>query len=321
MKRISGKSRLALGLVLIVSPWLLLQLPGLEYYLDILVFAGIYSLITIGLSLLMGYAGQISLGHAGFFGIGAYTSAILTVHFSWNPWAGMLVGTAVCGGLARVVGKPSLKLRGHYLAMATLALGIIIFIILNEETEWTGGPDGMGGIPGLSIADYKFDTPLKYYYLVWGAVYLAFLYSVNIIQSRSGRAMRAIHSSETAASAVGIDVAKYKMDIFILSAIFASLAGSFYAHFINFVNPGSFSFSFSIKLLIMITIGGFHHIFGAILGAVIVTFLSMEWLTAFEEYELVTYGAILLVFVIFLPDGLVGLPAEIKRLWGRLRSR
>ena len=303
--------------LIIIFPWITSQIPGIEHYTDIMVFAGIYSLITIGLSLLMGYAGQISVGHAAFYGIGAYVSGILTARYGLNPWICMLAGISVAGAVALVVGAPCLKLKGHYLAMATLAFGIIIFIIFNEETEWTGGPDGMTGIPGLSIFGFDFDSVEKYFYLVWGFVFAAFIFSVNIIQSGAGRALRAIHSSETAANAMGVNVSGYKVLVFVYSAVLASLAGSLYAHYLNFINPATFDLFFSIKLLIMIALGGMHNLWGAVIGAGIITFLNYEWLHYFEEFEVIVYGAILLVVVIFLPDGLAGLPDMLKKRLGK----
>ena len=303
--------------LIIIFPWITSQIPGIEHYTDIMVFAGIYSLITIGLSLLMGYAGQISVGHAAFYGIGAYVSGILTARYGLNPWICMLAGISVAGAVALVVGAPCLKLKGHYLAMATLAFGIIIFIIFNEETEWTGGPDGMTGIPGLSIFGFDFDSVEKYFYLVWGFVFAAFIFSVNIIQSGAGRALRAIHSSETAANAMGVNVSGYKVLVFVYSAVLASLAGSLYAHYLNFINPATFDLFFSIKLLIMIALGGMHNLWGAVIGAGIITFLNYEWLHYFEEFEVIVYGAILLVVVIFLPDGLAGIPDILKKRLGK----
>ncbi len=312
MLRIAKLPIATFALLIILFPWIARQIPAIEHYTDIMVFAGIYCLITIGLSLLMGYAGQISLGHAAFFGIGAYISAILTVRYGLNPWVCMVIGMTVTAVVAAVVGAPSLKLKGHYLAMATLAFGIIIFIIFNEEIEWTGGPDGMPGIPGLTLFGFEFDSVESYYYLVWCFVLAVFIFTVNVIQSGTGRALRAIHASESAAGAMGVDVSKYKIMVFVYSAVLASLAGSFYAHYLNFINPSTFDLFFSIKLLIMIALGGMHNIWGAIIGAGLITFLSNEWLYYFEEFEVIVYGAILLFVTVLLPDGLVGVPGIVK---------
>ncbi|MBL7179325.1 MAG: branched-chain amino acid ABC transporter permease [Desulfobacterales bacterium] len=309
-----------LAVFIIIFPWIARLIPAIANYTDIMVFAGIYCLITIGLSLLMGYAGQISVGHAAFYGIGAYVSAILTARFGLNPWGCMFVGILVSAGIALLVGAPSLKLRGHYLAMATLAFGIIIYIVFNQETQWTGGPDGMAGIPGLSIFGFDLDSVEKYFYLVWGFVLAAFIFSVNVVQSGTGRALRAIHSSESAASAMGVNVSKFKIMVFVYSAALASLAGSLYAHYMNFVNPATFDLFFSIKLLIMLALGGMYTLWGAVIGAGIFTFLSYEWLHYFKEFEVFVYGAILLVVVIFLPQGLAGVPGMIKGWLGRPKS-
>ncbi len=298
--------------IIICFPWIAKHIPAIGHYPDLMVFAGIYCLITIGLSLLMGYAGQISLCQAAFYGIGAYASGILTVRYGMNPWLCMLIGMGISALVALLVGAPSLKLKGHYLAMATLAFGIIVFIIFNEEVELTGGPDGMRGIPGLSLFGFQFDSVNKYYYLVWAFVFAAFIFTINIIQSRTGRALRAIHSSETAASAMGVNISRFKIIVFIYGAVLASLAGSLYAHYLNFINPSTFDLFVSIKLLIMIALGGMHQIWGAIIGAFLITFLSYEWLHFFGEFEIIVYGGILLLVTIFLPDGLAGIPGIIK---------
>jgi len=312
MLRIAKLPIAVFALFIIIFPWIVRQIPAIGNYTDIMVFVGIYCLITIGLSLLMGYAGQISIGHAAFFGIGAYISGVLTAKYGMNAWACMVIGMTVAAVVAALVGAPSLKLKGHYLAMATLAFGIIVFIIFNEEIEWTGGPDGMSGIPGLSLFGFKFNSVERYYYLVWGFVLAAFIFTVNVIQSGTGRALRAIHASEPAASAMGVNVPRFKILVFVYSAVLASLAGSFYAHYLNFINPSTFDLFFSIKLLIMIALGGMHSIWGAIMGTGLITFLSYEWLRYFEEFEIIVYGVILLFVTVLLPDGLAGVPGIVK---------
>ncbi len=311
MLRIRKAPMLAGALLILVFPWIASRVPAISHYPDLMVFAGVYALITIGLSLLMGYAGQISLGHAAFFGIGAYVSGVLTTQYGVNAWLAMLLGALAAAIVAVAIGAPSLKLRGHYLAMATLAFGIIVNIVFREEARWTGGPDGMVGISGLTVFGYALDSAGKYYYLVWGIVAAVFLFTVNLIQSPTGRALRAIHASEAASAAMGIPIARYKVIVFTFSAVLAALAGSLYAHYMNFINPATFDLFFSIKLIIMIALGGMHSIWGAIIGAIIVAFLSLEWLHYFEEFEIVVYGAILLLVTIFLPEGLSGAPAKL----------
>jgi branched-chain amino acid transport system permease protein len=305
----------ACGLFLLplFSPWI--GLVG--RYVDLMVFVGVYSLATIGLSLLMGYAGQISLGHASFFGIGAYMSGVITTKFGLNPWFCLFLGIAVSALVAVMIGAPSLKLRGHYLAMATLAFCIIVTVIFNENGEYTGGPDGLAFIPGISILGQPVDSIVKYYYLVWSIVLLVLLLSLNLIDSRVGRGLRSIHGSELAASGVGVNVAKYKICVFTVSAMMASVGGSLYAHYLNFINPASFNLFVSIKFIIMIILGGMHSLWGAIVGTALITFLSYEWLHYFEEAEIMVYGVIILLIVIFLPQGVVSVPEKIKGLLTR----
>ena len=204
--------------------------------------------------------------------------------------------------------------------MATLAFGIIVYIIFNEEVEITGGPDGMSGIPGLSAFGFEFDSIERYYYLVWCIVFASFLFTANIVQSRTGRALRALHSSELAASAMGVDISRLKISVFVYSAVLSSVAGSLYAHYLNFINPSTFDLFFSVKLVIMIALGGMHHIWGAIIGAILITFLSYEWLHFFGELEVIVYGAILLLGTIYLPEGVVSLPVSVMSWFRSLPS-
>ncbi|MDY6839228.1 MAG: branched-chain amino acid ABC transporter permease [Thermodesulfobacteriota bacterium] len=307
----------AFGLALLLFPFLAQRISFIEHYLDVMVFVGIYSIVAMGLCLLMGYAGQISLGHASFFGLGAYISGVITAKYGINPWLCILLGMGVSAVVATIIGGPSLRLRGHYLAMATLAFCIIVTVVFNESIPWTGGPDGLAFIPGISIMGWALDSVLKYYYLVWTIVFLVLFLCLNIIRSRVGRALRSIHGSELAANALGVNVDKYKIYVFVFSAVVASIGGSLYAHYLNFINPASFDLFVSIKLLIMIILGGMHSLWGAVVGAALITFLSYEWLHFFEDAEVMIYGAIILIIVIFLPGGLVSVPAKVRGFWKR----
>ena len=276
---------------------------GDSYYLNVLIFVGIYSLVTIGLSLLMGYAGQISLGHAAFFGLGAYTSGILSTKFGISPWFALLAAIFVAGGIAFLIGAPALKLKGHYLAMATLAFGYIVFIVFNQVSSLTGGPSGFGEIPRFRLGSFLFKTDVHYYYLVWSLVIVALLISLNITHSRVGRALRSIHGGELTANIMGVNTAKYKIQVFVLSAVYASVAGSLYAHFITFLNPSPFDFHFSIVLVTMVVIGGMASVWGAMIGAALLTLLP-QYLRVFHDYDILIYGSTLLLIMIFLPQGL-----------------
>jgi len=287
------------GLVLALLPLVLTN----RYYLNVMIFIGIHTLLVVGLNLLMGYAGQISLGHAAFFGLGAYTSGILTATHQVSPWPAMVAAVALTALVALVVGIPALKLTGYYLAMATLGFGIIVHICFKELNWLTGGPSGLVGIPPLAIGTMILDEPANYYYLVWFTTLAALAVSLNIVDSRVGRALRAIHDSESAARASGIYTARLKIWVFVVSAVYASVAGSLYAHFITFISPGSFDFMFSIKLVTMVVVGGMASIWGAVFGAATLTLLP-EVLVVFHDYDIVIFGLILMVVMIFLPQGL-----------------
>ena len=275
-----------------------------DYYYTLLNFIGIYTLLVVGLNLLLGYAGQISLGHAAFFGLGAYTSGILTATYGVNPWLALVAGLVVSGTAAYLIGLPALKLKGYYLAMATLGFGIIIYIFLNEAQGLTGGPSGLHGIPSLALGGFALDTPRRLYLLIWIMLGVVLALSANLMNSRTGRAIRALHDSEAGAESLGVDTFRMKLKIFVWSALYASLAGSLYAHTLNFIAPSSFGFMFSIKLVTMVVLGGMASIWGSLLGAGVLTVLP-EMLTVFHDFEAVIFGAILMVVMIFLPRGLV----------------
>jgi branched-chain amino acid transport system permease protein len=289
-----------------------------NYYINVLIIIGINSIIVIGLDLLVGYTGQISLGHAAFYGLGAYITGILSARWAWPPIAGLLISLVIVGILAFFIGIPTLKLEGHYLAMATLGLGIIVFIFFQELDFITGGPSGLVGIGPMTIFGVTFDSDLSYYYLVCGFLLATLLLSINVVRSRVGRALRAIHGSEVAAAVLGVNISRFKVGIFVLSALYAVTAGWLYAHYIGFISPSSFGFMFSIKLITMVVIGSLGSLWGAIFGAALLTSLP-EFLVVFENYETSVFGLILILVMIFMPKGLMrGLEDVIKKLIGRL---
>ena len=297
----------ALVLIVLIAP--LFAHEG--YLINVMVFVGIHTILALALNLLLGYAGQISLGQAGFFGLGAYISGILTTANGVNPWLAMLAAAVIVTSLAFLVGFPILKLKGHYLAMATLGLGIIIYIVFNEAVDRTGGPSGLSGIPNLSIAGITFDSDLKNYYLIWAFTLIAIGLSLNLVHSRIGRALRAIHDSEVAARVMGVNARVLKVQIFALSAGLSAVAGSLYAHTMTFVAPASFGFNFSVELVTMVIIGGLASIYGSLLGAALLTVLP-EVLRAFQDYDIIVYGLLLVLMTMFMPGGLVkGIPDAI----------
>ena len=310
MRRKDLYALLLIAFLIVLYPWIF---EGNKYFISILVFLGINSIVTMGLCLLMGYAGQISLGHAAFFGIGAYSSGILTSQYSYHPVVAFFVGIFFSALVAFFVGKPTLRLKGHYMAVATLGFGEIFFIVFNELIFLTGGPSGLSGIPTLTFFGQVLEGT-AYLYLVWGFAFLLLIFSLNVINSRVGRALRAIHGGELAANAMGVDAARYKVQVFVLSAVYASIAGSLYAHFITFISPSSFGLMPSIMFLMMVVIGGAGTIWGALLGTAVLTSLP-EYLRGLEDFEILAYGGILMAVLLFMPQGILeGMQKLLKRM-------
>ena len=300
VERIGGR-RLALAPILVA----LFAFPFLgTHYTSLMVVVAIHTMLTVGLCLLMGYTGQVSLGHAAFYGTGAFGSGILTATYHLSPWLAIIVAAVITGVIAFLVALPIFRLEGHYLAMATLGFGMIVFIFLNQTHGLTGGPSGLRGIPSLSIGGFSIDSDFRYYYLVWAFCLVTLLISRNIVHSRVGRALRSIHGSEPAAESLGVNVVSFKVKIFVLSAVYASVAGSLYAHYTTFISPQPFGFLFSVKLVVMVVIGGLANIWGAVFGTLVITFLA-EFLHPFGNFDVIVYALILILVMIFMPDGLI----------------
>jgi branched-chain amino acid transport system permease protein len=306
---------------LIATLLVLLLLVPFEWFLGqythLAIFIGIYTIVTVGLCLLMGYTGQVSLGQAAFFGMGAYVSAILSKTYGVDPWLAMFIAAIMTGAFAYIIGYPIFRLKGNYLAMATLGLGLIMWILFRQLVQYTGGPDGMSGIPYLSIGGFVFDTSFKRYFLIWFFCLAILLISQNIVRSRTGRALRAIHGSEAAAESIGINVDRFKVKILVLSAVYASLAGSLYVHHLRVVSPQSFDFLASVKLVVMAVIGGLASVWGAIFGSGATHILS-EVLRRAGEWDIIIYGLILILIMVFMPQGLF---VKLKEVFNRLRLR
>lgn len=298
-----------------------------KYLLRILTFVGINLIMVTGLSLLFGYAGQISLGHAAFYGLGAYASGFLAK--AGVPWLIALaagVGCAALGGL--LLALPSLRLKGHYLAMATLGFGEIMLFLFTETESITGGSNGLRGIPAASIGPFVADTPLAKYLLVWGIACAVLVLAANIVRHRPGRALRAIHGSEIGAQACGIDTVRVKVQIFVLSAALGGLAGALYAQYVGFVSPSTFGLHYSLLLITMVALGGAGSVGGAVAGTVLLTLLPYvdaivpglprEVVTWLQDWESDIHGIVLILVMLFMPGGLAG---WVRTLAGRLRER
>lgn len=279
-----------------------LALPN-KYAYDVAILVGLNAIVCVGLNLLIGYAGQISLGHAGFFGLGAYGSALLATRYGFPPLAALAAATAGVALVAFVVGRPILRLQGHYLAMATLGLGIIVSIVISTEDRLTGGPDGMT-VPAMAVLGFVVQGERTWYWVVGAFLLLAVWLAQNLIESPMGRALRALHSSEIAAEVIGIDTARHKLMVFVLSAVFAAAAGGLTAYYAAFITPAKASFLHSIELVTMVVFGGMASTFGAVVGAAVLTVLPQA-LTLLKDYEMVIFGALLMATMIFLPRGVV----------------
>ncbi len=285
------------------------------YFYDVGVNAMFNAIVCVGLNLLIGYAGQISLGHAGFFALGAYGSGILTTVYGFPPIGALVLSAAVVGLLAFAVGRPILKLKGHYLAMATLGIGIIIHIVLKTEAKITGGPDGMS-LDNFKMLGFAIKGDVMWYWVAGIALVGSVWLALNLIDSPVGRALRAVHGSEVGAEVVGVDTSRYKVLVFVVSAVFASVVGSLFAHKNGFITPDIGSFFHSVELVTMVVLGGMASTFGALIGAVILTLLP-QVLAAVEQYEAMILGAIMMGTMIFMPKGLLpSLVAVLRRRGG-----
>jgi branched-chain amino acid transport system permease protein len=273
------------------------------YYYRVGALVLILALAAIGLNLLMGFAGQVSLGHAGFLGIGGYAVAIGPAHLGLPSWLSILAGAALSGLVAFLVGRPILRLKGHYLAVATLGFGLLVAIVLTNESAWSGGPDGMS-VPRLVLLDWRVRGSDTWYWIAAATFLAGAALALNLIDSPTGRALKAIHDSEVASAVLGIDVARKKLAIFVVSAIYASVAGSYLALFNGHITPDISGFLRSIELVAMVVLGGMGSVLGSLVGAAVMVVLPQA-LTALHDYEHMMLGLILMGFMIFLRQGIV----------------
>jgi branched-chain amino acid transport system permease protein len=333
-------------LLIVISLQLLLTLANISFFLKELTMAAYYTVVVIGLCMLIGYAGQISLGHAGFFAIGGYTSAVLTtfdfglfsaspfIQFlrtigfilerkdlyghslvTFNPLVAFVLAVLLAALIALAIGIPVIRLRGHYLAMATLGFGVVIQAIINA-TPVLGGHDPIYNVPefpllwGLTV-NGRMPFRIGNYYLAWGVVIIALFLCVNLIRSRAGRALRSIHGNETAANSLGINTARYKLYTFILSAVFAAVAGCLLTHYNGEIGPSEASVMKSVRYVAIVAVGGMANLWGCLLMGILLTFFSLRGL--FAAYDEIVFGAILIVMMMFAPQGLLNLSR--LKLW------
>ncbi|MBU1697100.1 MAG: branched-chain amino acid ABC transporter permease [Proteobacteria bacterium] len=278
-------------------------LLGDGFYLTLMNFIALYSMVALGLCLLVGYGGQLSLSHSAFYAIGAYSSAIFCLRFGLHPIIAIILSQCLSALIAWGIGVVVLRLRGHYLAIATLSFAMIVEVLLRELGWLTGALRGLSEIPAISLGGFLFDTDMRFYFFVWPVTLLLLLFALNLVNSRIGRAFRAIREDEGVAAIFGTDVRKYKIKLFIISSVYASMAGSLFAHYVTYISPAVCSIMFAVEIILVIAIGGYTMIWGAILGVAVITYLN-EYLAFFAEYKRTVYGIALIVIMIFFPNGI-----------------
>lgn len=284
----------------------------MEYFFHILIIAGIYAIFALSLNLIVGFTGLPALGHIAFACIGAYTSSLLALDYGISPWIGLLVGGILSSLFGIVVAYPSLKLKGDYLALTTFGLGIIVYSVAKNWVSLTRGPMGLPGIPTFSIFGYALDNVYSYLVLVSSFVAITYLIIRNITSPPFGRILTGIREDETAMLAIGWNVKKYKLIVFLIGAFFAGIGGSLYAHYITFIDPSSFTLMESIAVLLMVILGGMGSLVGSIIGAAflillpeLLRFLGMPSSVAAPLRQMI-YGLILIILMLWRQQGLFG---------------
>lgn len=280
--------------------------------LGILNLVALHAIVALGLNLFIGYAGQISLGHAAFFGLGAYGSAILTTTWGIPSWAAMVLTATGVALTALVIGVPTLRLSGHYLAMATLGFNIVIHNVFVQWDRVTGGPSGLAGIPSFGFFGVTFRGEVQQYYLLWGAAMIALTLSLNLVRSGVGRGLAALAEDEVSAAAMGVDVRHGKIAVFTVSAVFASVGGSLFAHYMGTITPDTFGIFASIDFVIMVVIGGMGSLWGSLAGAAFITVLP-HLLGPLEDSKEIIHGLIVVGILLVLPRGLIAELVDLAR--------
>ena len=304
---------LAAALLLVAVPFLGFS----SYVMRMLILIGIYTILSTSLNLLTGFTGQVSLGHAAFYGIGAYSSALLATKLGMPFLFSSLLGAVIAAFFGFVLGLPTLRLNGSYLSIVTLGFCEITRLVELNWMSLTRGPMGITGIPSPVVFGINIDNDKKYFYLIAALALITVFLINNILKSRTGRAMVSIREDELAAEAMGVNVLKYKVMAFIVSAFFAGLAGAFYAHYVSFIDPQSFTFDESTQILGMVILGGMGSLTGSFLGTIILVAIP-ELLRDFAQYRMLIYGGVLVFMIVMRPDGIIGIfndiTAKLKKI-------
>jgi branched-chain amino acid transport system permease protein len=276
------------------------------YHVHVAIMAGIFGVLSMSLNLLLGYTGQLSLGHAAFFGIGAYTSALLTLRLERSFWPALAAAVVLAGAAGWLIGRLALKLRGAYFVLVTISFAGVISLVSVNWIELTNGPLGLPGVPAPELGPWSFRTKTAYYYLVLAAVGLSYLVCRRLVRSRIGRALVALRENEPLAESVGVDVTHYLVLAAVVSAAMAGLGGSLYAHYTRFVSPEVFLFTYTVTMVIMVVAGGKGTLAGPLVGALLFTVLPEALRAAASwQWQMLAYGVLLVLLVFFLPRGIV----------------
>ncbi|MCW2238928.1 branched-chain amino acid ABC transporter permease [Azospirillum canadense] len=304
--------------------WLVLAAYPFVAPNDFLVSLGVLFFINLiliaSLNTLMGFCGQISLSHGAFYGLGAYTSGILSVKLGVDPWIGVPAGMLVAALSALVIGLPALRLRGHYLAMATLGFNAILTVLFNELVGLTGGPNGLLGVAPFSIGGLDIATDDRVFWLVWACGGLVMLSILNLVKSRVGRALSALATSEIGADALGVNCFRYKLVVFVLTAAMAGLAGGLYVHYNQYASPETFGYFTSVMLVVMVALGGWGRYWGPLFGALLYTAVP-EALRSLGDFELFLFGLCMILVLLFFPGGIAAAVSTLgNRLFGKKKA-
>jgi branched-chain amino acid transport system permease protein len=284
------------------------------YHLHVAIMAAIFGVLALSLNLLLGYTGQLSLGHAGFFGIGAYTSALLTLKLDWSFWPALAVAIGLTAAAGWLIGRLSLKLRGAYFVLVTISFAGVVSLVSVNWIELTNGPLGLPGVPAPELLGWSLRAKTAYYYLVLVALALSYLVCARLVRSRIGRAMVALRENEPLAESIGVEVTHYLVLAAVISAAMAGLGGSLYAHYTRFVSPEVFLFTYTVTMVIMVVAGGKGTLAGPIVGAVLFTALpeTLRAVTSWQ-WQMLAYGVLLVLLVFFLPRGIVPALEALRR--------
>ena len=320
MMAMTQRQKQGLTLAVIILAALLPLIINDDYFLRVITIAGVFTILTLSLNLVTGFTGQFCLGWAAFYGIGAYTSALLAMKLGLSFWLTLPLGGLMAALFGILLGIPTMRLKDIYLAITTLGFGEIIRLIMLNWTDLTRGSMGLPGIPSPQLFGYEFSTNLPYYYLILILVLITVFTMYRLIDSRIGRALIAIREDDLAAKTVGIDITAYKVMAFAIGAFFAGIAGSFYAHYTSFIDPHTFSFMESISILAMVVLGGMGSITGSIIGAVILSVIP-EMLRGLSEYRMIIFGLIMMAVMIIRPQGIMGKGREFAKSAGKSRRR